>query len=352
MKNIYSDISQQLPQLLTNLTARGWDYHFATIPLSTFRPIRQVQASVYDINWGSQWLSPYPGATANQLDNVSPDAFRLPQNYGDFLTGADGSPNAQEQGFRTILRSLTDSSMTDTGFLRSDAMLAVLVVGNGEDTSQVNICERSDGKIMPCGMAGVSTMCTSLSQVGQIACDSNDLSFNYYAEELSRIKESPSQFKFFAAVAKSHTSASQCLAGNAFQGSRYIKMANYFGGSNTVSDICTAPVSNVLTSIETNLEKVKLEFRTHYLFIAGNPDLATLVVTKNSNGQVSTIPQDSQNGWTYEGYLTHVAAIDYPTPMSYGSGYAIELHGSARLLGEQSASVTYRPAGAKDTVAQ
>ena len=58
---IFTSISSQLAQFLTSIQTQGWDYHLATIPLTTPRTIQQVQASQFDPNWGSQFIpSPFP----------------------------------------------------------------------------------------------------------------------------------------------------------------------------------------------------------------------------------------------------------------------------------------------------
>ena len=51
--------------------------------------------------------------------------------------------------------------------------------------------------------------------------------------------------------------------------------------------------------------------------------------------------------WSMQYYI---AAIDYPINSNLiKSGYAIELHGDARLVGDDTADVTFKPAGANDT---
>ena len=82
------------------------------------------------------------------------------------------------------------------------------------------------------------------------------------------------------------------------------------------------------------------------------PELSTIRVTKYLGGdtrQPQVIPQDPVNGWTYAGYLTDVPVIDQPIPMNHQSGYAIELHGTAKLIGGDTASVEWKPEGARDS---
>ena len=106
-------------------------------------------------------------------------------------------------------------------------------------------------------------------------------------------------------------------------------------------------------SIADTLEEQRLDYRTHYLFMDQEPDTSTIEVVKYDDGNASAataIPQDAENGWTYAGYVEDVYAIDSPVEMSKASGWAIELHGDARLIGTDSAKISYMPkAGASSS---
>jgi hypothetical protein len=97
------------------------------------------------------------------------------------------------------------------------------------------------------------------------------------------------------------------------------------------------------------LQTVKLSFVKKYLVIGSEPNVGTLKVTKfPSSGGAQVIPQDPNNGWTYLGAVPAggVYTIDSPIPMNLvTSGYLIELNGSAKLVGNDTASVNYQNAG-------
>jgi hypothetical protein len=83
--------------------------------------------------------------------------------------------------------------------------------------------------------------------------------------------------------------------------------------------------------------------------MAQQPNPNSIVVTRYAGGdqsQASVIPNDSQNGWTYAGYVSNVNTIVQPIPMNQASGYAIQLHGSGMLSGTDTASISFTPAGA------
>lgn len=332
----YAAIATQLPRFLNNLEAQGWDYHFATTPLTRERNFTEILASKYDPNWGSLWQPSYPGALPDSAGMITASLFRRPEQYSGFLTTGDinNGLNGLEPGFETIRRALYNR-VSGTGFLRSDALLVILIVGNGEDTSGVTLCTRVDGFVGPCENLGMPG-------------GTKESSFNFYKDQFLALKASTAQVKVFSAVAK--FAQQNCLGGKSYVGSRYQQMALNLNGSHY--DICSQPIDSVLSALSSSLQIQRLSFRTRYLFIDQKPDPTTIKVEKFINGdpgQVIELPQNSTNGWTFEGYLSNVFAIDSPVNLNSSSGYAIELHGSAKLVGNDTAEITFKPADAHDS---
>ena len=209
-------------------------------------------------------------------------------------------------------------------FLRPDAMLAIVVIGNGNDTSGVNFCHRSDGRLEPCN-------------------DGSDASsLAYYKSRFLNLKASATQVKFYAGVSDVNTAS--CLGGAASIGTRYKQMEAALTGAQNFN-ICSQSITSVLGSMGANLQGVRVNFRTRYLFISQEPNVDSIQVVKYSDGQTFTIPQNATNGWTYAGFLNNTPAIDSPSLMNRTTGYAIELHGSAKLVGFDRADVTFKPKG-------
>jgi hypothetical protein len=348
MAEAQPSIIRQMPGLLNQMEANHWDYHFATAALTnTDRVIDQVAVSRYDSNYGAAWMPPYPGADPLSLA-VPSFVFRTTSTYNQFLGSGDINNNlaGYEPGFEGI-RDAFERRLPDTGFLRDDALLVVLVVGNGNDNSLVNLCRRSDNVVVPCEQLG-KPACTSLSQydpaVDASQCGSASLSYQYYKNGFMSLKPDPSQIRFFAAV--SNYNSSSCLNGYSTIGSRYQRMAGDLHGQSF--DICKQPVGTALSGLASSLQIQRLQFETRYLFIEEEPDVSTIEVLVYRNGdknQAESIPMDPDNGWTYAGYVSDVYAIDAPIEMNLSSGFAIELHGAAKLVGNDSADVTYTAAG-------
>jgi hypothetical protein len=351
---IQNELAAQLPEFLKELDQKNWDYHFVSIPLNqTSLPISEVIASRHDSNWGDQWTPPFPGAVRNAPGTLNASFFRKPENYTGFLNSQaiSNSANGFENGLESI-RTALSSRLNTSGFLRPDALLVVLVIGNGNDTSSVAYCERPWDRIaVPCETLGTAASSARVLQTGKTLAES----LEHYKQELLRLKGNRMPLvKFFSAVAKK--SVSNCLGGYARTGTRYLQMSDFFNGVGVGStDICTNSVADVLTSLSEQLNAEKKNYRTRYLFISQDADPTTIKVTRYFGGDPNNaveIPQDDENGWSYVGYVQNVYAIDYPLQTQLSSGYAIELHGNAKLVGDDRADVTFKPAGAVDSASK
>ena len=340
-------LESQMPLLLQRLESKGWDYHFVSTPLTHSVTLDQVVASRYDSNWGSAWLPPFPGASADMGGMVASWAFTSPDRYAGFVSqsGITTSTGSLEAGFSTIYNALR-YRLTGTNFLRSDAMLVILAVSNGEDTSGVTMCDRrdriigngNDELIAPCEDVGWPTYGTKAS------------SFTAYKNAfLAQKSNNAAALKFYSVT--SPTQNSDCLGSGARAGTRYRQMATTLGGESY--DICSQSITDSLSSLESRLNIERKAFRTRYLFIESDAEVSTIKVLKYADGGSTAveIPQDATHGWTYAGYVENVYSIDSPIEMNRASGYAIELHGTAKLVGSDRAEITYKPAGAVDAAA-
>ncbi len=330
MNESFDAISSQVPEFLSNLENSGWDFHFTVTPLTQKRVLTEAMASKHDGNWNTlgQWKKPFPGASLDLPGFLSSSIFRTNENFTSFISDRDINNDlmGKEPGLDTIYKALYDPDMIDTHFLRKDALLAIVVIGNGEDTSKVNLCTRWDGVFVPCNDGSYE--------------DSLNLYKNYY----EALKSNSALAKFYAAV--STTTNSSCLGTRAWKGNRYMEMAQKMGGK--VFDVCSTPISEVLNGIKTELKTQKGSLRTKYIFLAEEPDVSSIMITKYPEGnedQATNLSQDDENGWTYEGYLENVYAIDLPAPLNMSSGYAIELHGDGKIFGVDTIRIDYKPTG-------
>ena len=349
MYQAFPQIQGEVPQFLKKLEQQNWDYHFAIARLTTAQPITQVVGSQYDGN-RTDWVPAYPGASRTLRGTLSSSVFRSPLSFTDYpdQSWSSNASGGYEPGLLNIKNTL-ERGLNHTGFLRSDAMLVVVVLGNGDDTSYLNLCPRADGSLVPCA-APVDPVCVSTPgdpTGGNTHCDSRSTSLEFFRMGLTAVN---SNTKFFSAV--SLGTNSNCYGSRAYRGSRYIHLAQSLGGASY--DVCSQGVAQVLDALAQSLQSERRSLRTKYIMIDQAPELSTIQVTQYLGGdvhQARVIPQDAENGWTYAGYLSNVAVMDQPIPMNLQSGYAIELHGSAKLIGDDKAHVEWKPQGARGSEA-
>ncbi len=329
----FKAIHDQFPKFLKDLEGLGWNYHFATIPLTKDRVINQALASKHDPNWGSLWQPPFPGARITDAEvvggQVMPSLFSFPENYAGFITSAEinNGLGTKEPGFKNIYQALT-TRVPGTGILRDDALTAVLVISNGEDTSDVNYCTINKSS-QPCHDGSL------------------DQSFQDYLQKFQRLKATGTQsFKFYSAV--STISPGPCLgAPSSFVGERYKKMASLTGGA--YIDVCTQSLPSVLSQVARALQEVKISLQTRYLVIDREPNLSTVVVKVYRNGGGTPQILEKDRDWFYDGGPKTVFTIDYPTYMNEQTGYVIRLSDAAVLRGNDKPAVEFKAAGSGDS---
>lgn len=345
MNEAFTLVQNQLPGFLNQLENSGWDYRFALTPLTTQRPLNQILAAKYDANWVAlnQWKPPFPGAAPDFLNSVLPAFFRTLSTYSHFLnTGnINNSLNGMEPGFQTIDYAL-QTYAPQSSFLRSDAMLIVIALSNGDDTSGVTYCTRpGDGYQGPCDLigGGIGPNGQMMGPDGsyQQSLDDYEASF----QSLVTSGDSAS-IRFYSAVA--FTQQNNCLGGVSKPGNRYQWMASALGGHSY--NICSTPINTILSQINSELNQIKLNFVTGYLVIGTEPAVSSIEVIKYIGGnpnQTQVIPHDDTNGWSYIGYQQDFPTIELPIPMNNATGYFIKLNGSAKLTGNDAAIVNFQP---------
>lgn len=373
MHEIYNDIGAQMPGFLDGLASSGWDYHFVSMPLTSDtmdqRLFNQVLASRQDRNWGaSEWQAPFPGAlfTDAESGQVSASFFRRPVDYTDFRYNLFPSNQlgGAEPGMETIRRQLKHQ-MGPSNFHRQDALLVVIVVGNGDDTSGQKICRRWDDYEAPCeqsGMGGAEPVrCGSPDLSLANNCSPGALASNpaglapgsaayareFYKQQLQGLRSSPNQVKLYAAVS-GNTGSANCYGRPSFRGVQYMNVASATGGSS--HDICASGAASVLSSIRSSLTAQKMALRTVYLMLDGEPDESSIRVVRYVGGDRNRpveVSKSDTNGWSYAGMITNQPRVvtDGPNPVTLNTatGWAVKLNGSARLSGADTAEVVFLP---------
>jgi hypothetical protein len=306
----------------------------------SFSPNGRVAASKYSANWNSYglWIPPFPCASATDPNLSVPSAFF---NTLVALPNSISQNDGQEQGlahFRDFLgRSDVNNTATPAnGFLRPDATLAMIVLTTGRDLSY--------------GYEYINYM-------GYPEFHVDESGPSTFATQMGNIK-STLLTKFYTVAALSGNMYNcRASAGAVWNGYTYKNVSDIMHGKSY--DICQYEASTALNAIANDLTQQSAVFRKRFLSVPSNPSLDTVTVTKISNGNETVLANDPVNGWTYYGQVSSaspVFSIDAfflsgdPTAHPYTakpiSGYIIELHGTAKLIGGDTARVEYMNSGA------
>jgi len=304
---MYGPIEALKPQMNSFLTSMSadWDLHFTVLPLLSQKSVTGkyvVASNCSEISGTVGCLTPSQSTTFN---NSSGD-------YGWIRSVVSGI-GSNDKGFYNMYANLQHSSMTSTGFLRSDAALAIIVLSNGEDIDGMSYTTRNDGFQELDYNSGVST-------------------YNSYRNYFQSIKPSSSLRRFYSVVCPGGT----CYNYGSIRGQRYMNMADDLGSRSY--NLCNNELNSALSSMKQQLVAVAEAVRFNYVVMNEKPMVSSIKVTKNG----VTIPQSSSNGWTYVGYLANQATSYSPTSGNVRSGYFIKLNGTAEYKGSEKIDISFQ----------
>ncbi len=315
---LQAELQTSVRNFVNELNAQGWDFRLAVVPLTAATSITAITTSKFDPNWGSQWVAPYPGATQGGVPSVPSYLFVKPEQFSVSVAVNPGV-SGQEPGLQNV-GSVLNQQNTRSNFLRNDAILATVILSNGEDS------------YVYC--PPYATNCAATPTVSSLV----DSIRNSKGAALA------STVRLYSVVNTYGTRVTSCrLAddGIANAGNRYVQAASMTGGQSY--NICTTPLSSVLAGIKSNLTTVQLPFVKKNILLDKQPNESTIrVFKKYSNGSSIEIPK---SGWTYLGYQNNVPMISEPVAADFRSGYIIQLSDAYKLSGSESASVSFLPYG-------
>tara|TARA_B100001248_G_C27399566_1_gene468969 strand:+ start:8121 stop:9068 length:948 start_codon:yes stop_codon:yes gene_type:complete len=186
------------------------------------------------------------------LKNSTPN---IEQEFADMIrAGTNGS--TVERGLDAIYRALSEPRLSNenAGFLREDALLAIIVVSDEDDSSAQSSSDMIDFLNTLKPEFSYGNQAWVMNFIGVTELSSTCTTLNQYS--------SP--------------------------GLEYMSLVDYSGGKS--STICTADLRDALFNVRERIVQILTEFR-----LKKQPDLETLTVYVNG----SILVNDSNNGWTY-----------------------------------------------------
>jgi hypothetical protein len=307
MRTPINNLRGQLNGFLNGIDSR-WDFNFTVLPLQGTMNLN----GKYIVSQNCGGIS---GGTCLSPSQTS--VFNNAQGDAGWINSIDSSVGNTDLGFQSISNNLNQSSISSSGFLRPDAALAMIVVSNGEDVTNVSWRDRGDG-----------------FQVIDYGSATTQGSFNQYRDQFANLKGS-SLSRFYAIVANG--GYSNCWGGGAWFGKRYWDMAGALGGR--AYNLCDGSAfSSVLDDIRAQLNSMVEAYIFNFAVMNEEPIVSSIVVKKNG----VTLPQSTTNGWQYIGYRVNQPTARSPQTSNNRTGYFIKLNGTAEYRGSDVISIDYQ----------
>ncbi len=354
--NMYGSISPDFVSFVNGLEASKLDYRFIVLPITTVNtgnsnPVsasNNFAVSHYDGYWNAfgSWLPRFP----NDLPGP-PSLFGSAISSAMFPSNYNGSSGV-EPGIESQLSFVQNNA---ANFLRAGATLAVMTLSSGRDTSgaswvpanqalynqQIGNGQAYTGTYSPVNETPIATL-----RNGFVAAKGGD----------------PSKFKYYSLVSNVPQNTS-CNGFNAWPGTRYAQMAQATGGMNL--DLCSSSLPSMLNAVKSDLASIPQPYRLLNAVLNNEPKPETLRMTANIAGSATSFNEiDSSNtnpipavvcnvtnGFHYIGnQTTAIPTIEYlpnNAPLSLRTGYMVQLCGTARISGNDTADISYENAGSQ-----
>lgn len=298
-------LKPQMQNFVNGLNA-SWDFRFTVLPLLS----QKSMTSKYVVSTDCSGLSGIMGC----LNTSQISTFNNSSGDYGWITSVNSAVGSQDKGFQNIYYNLQSSSMINSGFLRPDAALAIIVLSNGEDVDGMTYHD-PDGDGTP-----------------ELNYNSGDSTFNFYRNYFQSMKGTPSLLRFYSVVSP----GGLCYGYNSYNGRRYRDMSDDLGSRSY--NLCGSELNSALSDISSQMVSITQAVVFNYVLMNDQPNPSTIQVKKN--GQI--LPASSSNGWEYVGYKTNQNTSFFPTPGNAKTGYMIKLNGSAVIQGSDTIEVTYQ----------
>jgi len=307
--SIANAMAQLKPQLSGFLSALdvNWEFRVVVLPLLSQQNISSKVVLATDCTGvpGAGCVGPSGVAYFNSL-------------IGDagWITSRDSATGNTDLGFQNMNGNI--NSLIGSGFLRSDAALAMLVISNNDDQSGVTYNYRPDGAITSIDYNSATTI----------------NSFNAYKNYFLSVKSSTQLDRLYSVVAAQKYT--DCYGGGGtWAGIRYMNMAVQLGGA--AYDLCNGGLPNVLNDIRARLVTVVQTIEFNYVVFPQEPTPSSISIKKNG----VSLANSAIDGWEYVGYRANQPTSFAPVAGNVKSGYMIRLNGSATFKGTDAIELSY-----------
>lgn len=250
-----TNLSDNFETFIEDFVTKGYDYNIAVSATDGYKSSNLARYRDGDIYTGS--TSDNSGVfMINLLTSNIVNTFKK-----NIKVGISG--DGDERGFQSLRKTLSDNINSGYNFRRSSAFLAVILVGDEEDSSR-----KDDGT----SYSSISDYTTSFSAYldGYTGSTAGNRKYNVSTITVVDINNCPGH----------HAGASQ--------GNKFVSIATASQG--IIGSICDTNFSDSLDDIATRIGELSTRFK-----LSREPIPASIAVRVNS----VSVPQNSSNGWVY-----------------------------------------------------
>ena len=288
MGPLQNNMVSNFNSFVTNFQSKGYDFHMAVTTTDSYlaRPAFNNTPALAKFR---------DGTDATSHTGIFDILFTTPNLNNVFVTNATQGSNGSgdERAFSSFREAL--NSPLNTGFLRPQSFLAVIILSDEDDFSSDARCEGSwMGNCNPAvadhnySYASLDTVDSYVSYLDTLT-QTTGLTRRYNVSSIAVLDN---------ACLNSHVGASP----STIIGQRYVQMSSLTNG--VVGSICDASYSTTLNAIQAQIATLSSQF-----FLDRVPDPSTIVA--KVNGAIDA--NSSTNGWTYSAQansiLFHGAAV-------------------------------------------
>jgi len=269
MQPFQQNVANNFSSFISSFQSKGYDFHIGITTTDAYRA-----GTAFQNNATLSLLRDGTNATSHTgVFIMLPNTPNLNSVFvTDALQGANGS--GDERAFSSFRETLNNPG--NSGFLRANSFLAVIILSDEDDFSSNT---RSEGSLAvpdhDYAYSGLDTVASYVSYLDTLT-SSTGATRRYDVSAIEVLDQN---------CYNSHYAAS---GGNTIIGQRYIDLATQTNG--VTADICSASYATALDQIQTRIAELSTQF-----ILNRTPIQSSIVI--HVNGVL--INNDPTNGWTY-----------------------------------------------------
>jgi len=271
MDPFQTNLVNNFNSFISNFQNKGYDFHIAVTATNAF----VADTALTGYNSANAGLAKFrDGTDATSHTGVFVITPSTPNLSSVFVTNATQGANGggDERAFSSFRVAL--NSPMNTGFLRTNSYLAVIILSDEDDFSS-NTRANNSSPDHSYTYAGLDTVSSYVSYLDNLTASTGD-SRRYNVSAIAVLDE---------ACRSAHAAQSS----STIIGKRYMELAAATNG--VTGSICDTSYASTLNLIQSHIAELSTQFYLDRL-----PDPSTIVVFVNGN----SIGNSATNGWTYQ----------------------------------------------------